>query len=105
RGRKVLVFVIHVKAAALCIDGVALGPAFKCQLFFLVQETESGLRFTSSASTLEQTSQSRLPFALIAQVIEYTSHEAFQRRAITRSRPNTCVARGNGIITNKGGDL
>src|SRR6516162_4778201 len=37
RSSEVLVFVIHVQAAALRIDGVAFGPTFKCQLFFLVQ--------------------------------------------------------------------
>ena len=37
RGREVLVLVIHVEAAALCIDCIAFGPAFKCQFFFLTQ--------------------------------------------------------------------
>src|SRR6266852_7844670 len=37
RGREVLVLVIHVEAAALCIDRIAFGLAFKCQFFFLTQ--------------------------------------------------------------------
>src|ERR1700676_1103885 len=36
-GREVLVLVIHVEAAALCVDCITLGPAFKCQFFFLTQ--------------------------------------------------------------------
>src|SRR6266853_647040 len=37
RGREVLVLIIHVEAAALCIDRIAFGLAFKCQFFFLAQ--------------------------------------------------------------------
>src|SRR5262252_5382368 len=37
RSREVLVLVIRVEAAALCIDCIAFGPAFKCQFFFLTQ--------------------------------------------------------------------
>src|SRR3981081_4750680 len=37
RGREVVVLVIHVEAAALCIDRIAFGLAFKCQFFFLTQ--------------------------------------------------------------------
>src|SRR5690242_19500960 len=37
RGREVFVLVVHVEAAALCVDRIAFRPAFECQFFFLAQ--------------------------------------------------------------------
>src|SRR6185437_13141014 len=37
RGREVFILVVHVEAAALCVDRIAFRPAFECQFFFLAQ--------------------------------------------------------------------
>src|SRR6185437_7130247 len=37
RGREVFILVVHVEAAALCVDRIAFRPAFECQFFFLDQ--------------------------------------------------------------------